>query len=131
MRRLALAASLSLLILAGCGRGSQDLDVVLAESLASLELDGGTEIRRDEGGSGTTLGKPVRARLQRVFAPDSDSNLEELFEQVADAAQQDDWDLSEPTSTLFLGTKTVGASNLELAMGIDTGDLVVTIRLLG
>jgi len=118
-------------VLLGCSSGDE-LRTLQNDSTASLEIPGADVVEHTEEKGGTTLGKPVAARITRVYVP-TDGTRDELLERARGTLEGLGWQLDQPAPGMGYGAaKIVGSNRIGLTLTTLAGDdesVVITTTL--
>lgn len=109
---------------------SPALTALQADPMANVVLETGTEVRRSEGDEGTTLGKPVYARILLRFAPVEDRTDQQVFDELEGLAEASGWELQPAGANgeHRSGAKQVDGRDLSLFLNIAIdGDVTVIL----
>ncbi len=108
-------ALLALVVLTGCGDngaggsgGDSSLATLRADPLATAPITGAQLAGERATGGGSSLGKPVYARIQRAFRADRGPVDQALLDVAARAARDAGWSMTALSNGHYRGDKTTG-----------------------
>lgn len=110
---VALAIVCGLSAVGGCG-GSSDLDVLLSDPVAKVELSSAVLARRVERSSGETFGKPNSAVVQLAFVPSGRATFQDVLDEAVQLSEQRGWVLEQRSPWSYRGTKSSDGGNVTL-----------------